>query len=403
MKIRSITCFTDLTPAYLAQAKTLAEVARPAFEGAGFTVQTARLATPPFPTLLPQLTEAALLDLAQSLEAEARQAGFDYLALGPALPSQPESYALIPQILAHTENVFFSAHLGQPESGVSLAAVNACADIIQQAATLEPNGFGNLYFAALANVPPGAPFFPAAYHQPDAPPRFALALEAADVAVSAVRGASSLAEAQQNLVTAVETQAQKLIAVAETVSAQSGVAFGGLDFTLAPFPTEAQSLGTALAELSGVAVGHHGSLAAAALLTSTLDTARYPRTGFNGLMLPVLEDSTLAQAAAQGSLSVKDLLLYSAVCGTGLDTIPLPGNISQSSLAAVLLDVATLAYRLNKPLTARLMPIPGKNVGEMTTFDFAFFANSRVMGVESSPLGGLFQTGEAFGLSSRLG
>jgi len=114
-------------------------------------------------------------------------------------------------------------------------------------------------------------------------------------------------------------------------------------------------------ELLGLpAAGLHGSLAVAAFLTSSLELARYQRVGFNGLFLPVLEDARLAERAAQSCLSVKDLLMLSAVCGTGLDTIPLPGATTRQQIEAILLDVAALALRLDKPLTARLMPIPGK-------------------------------------------
>jgi hypothetical protein len=102
----------------------------------------------------------------------------------------------------------------------------------------------------------------------------------------------------------------------------------------------------------------------------------------------VLEDATLAARAAEGTLTVKDLLLYSAVCGTGLDTLPLPGDTTSEQIAPLLLDLAALAQRLDKPLTARLMPIPDKKAGEITDFDFAFFANSRVLALDSQPLQG---------------
>lgn len=109
-------------------------------------------------------------------------------------------------------------------------------------------------------------------------------------------------------------------------------------------------------------------------------------------MLPVLEDSILALRAAEGVLSVKDLLLYSAVCGTGLDTVPLAGDVSEPEIAALLFDIAALSVRLGKPLTARLMPIPGKQAGEPTAFDFSFFANSQAMPLQgqkiSTPLNG---------------
>jgi uncharacterized protein (UPF0210 family) len=118
-------------------------------------------------------------------------------------------------------------------------------------------------------------------------------------------------------------------------------------------------------------------------------------------MLPLLEDSTLSRRAAEGVLSVTDMLLYSAVCGTGLDTIPLPGDASVEQIYAILLDVAALAMRLDKPLTARLMPIPGKKAGDETGFDFEFFANSRVLALPAQPLTGLLTGSECFEIKPR--
>ena len=148
-------------------------------------------------------------------------------------------------------------------------------------------------------------------------------------------------------------------------------------------------------------VGRHGSLAAAAILTDAVDQADFQRAGFSGLMLPLLEDTTLAKRAAEGVLSVKDLLMYSAVCGTGLDTVPVPGDVSAEQIAALLLDVAALSQRLNKPLTARLMPIPGKQAGDMTEFDFPYFANSRVLALEAEPLNGFLAGEETFSMGTR--
>ena len=133
-------------------------------------------------------------------------------------------------------------------------------------------------------------------------------------------------------------------------------------------------------------IGLHGSLAAAAILTESIDRADFPHTGFSGFMQPVLEDSVLAKRAAEGTLSIKDVLLYSAVCGTGLDTVPLPGDTTSERLVPLLLDLCALALRLDKPLTARLMPIPNKKAGDETNFDFAFFAPSRVIALDSEGL-----------------
>jgi uncharacterized protein (UPF0210 family) len=407
MKIRSITYFLNpdwpLNEDKLRRAGDFISAARPAFEAAGYEVQTVRLATTPFPQLITSLDQGELIQLAQTLEEAARQLGYDYVSLGPALPHLPESYDLIPPVLAATEDVFLAGLLTIRETSqhsISLEAVQSCGRVIRQAAEISADGFGNLRFAALANVPPGAPFFPAAYHQGEAP-NFALATESADLAVLAFKQASSLEEARRKLIANIESHVRTLESVAEDLSRQLETPFGGIDFTLAPFPEQALSFGKAI-ELAGApAVGLHGSLAAAALLTDTLDQVDFHRAGFNGLMLPVLEDAVLAARAAQGILSVKDLLLYSTVCGTGLDTVPLPGETSAEQLSAVLLDLAALSLRLDKPLTARLMPIPGKTAGDATGFDFAYFANSRILPLEAEPLSGFLAGVEMVPLSQR--
>ena len=148
-------------------------------------------------------------------------------------------------------------------------------------------------------------------------------------------------------------------------------------------------------------MGWHGSLLAAALLTEAIDRASFLHTGFNGLMMPILEDATLAKRAAEGTLTIKDVLLYSAVCGTGLDTIPLPGDTTTGQITPILLDLCALALRLDKPLTARLMPVPNKKAGDETNFDFAFFAPSRVMALGAEGLTASLAGKESFHLSSR--
>ncbi len=92
------------------------------------------------------------------------------------------------------------------------------------------------------------------------------------------------------------------------------------------------------------------------------------KTGFSGVMLPVLEDSVLAERWAEGALTLSDILSYSAVCGTGLDAIPLPGEITQQQIERILGDVASLSVKWSKPLTARLLPVAGKHAGDRTDF-----------------------------------
>lgn len=382
MRIRTITCFigTSLND-YQAPLHALALFSQRAAEKiqtAGFEVQTCRLATTPFAAYTSTLSRTAALDWFKSFEAEASREGFTYVAFGPALTEFPESYALIPDCLAQSGNAFFSAVIAD-RFQVYPAAIRAAAQVVARSATIEANGFANLQFAALANVPAGVPFFPAAYHQAGNGPAFALAIECADEVLQAFQKSTSLAEARSKLLARLEGAAVKIAASLTELCSETGITFGGFDFSPAPFPFDGCSLGGALEAVGQNQVGRDGSLAAAAVIADTLDQGNWPRAGFNGLMLPVLEDSMLAKRAAEGTFSVKDLLLYSAVCGTGLDTVPIPGDSSEEEIAAVLFDVAALSVRLGKPLTARLMPIPGKKAGEKTNFDFDFFAPSRVL------------------------
>ncbi len=404
MKIRSITYFFN--PGWppdkkrWRQAGRFLRDARAAFEQAGYEVQTLRLATISFARLLDDQALDQLPEMAQDFERRLPETGADYIALGPALIETPRSYALLPDAIAATENVFFSGEMASRAKGLSLPAVRACARVITACSGIQPDGFANLRFAALGNVPAGAPFFPAAYHE-DTAPSFALALEAADLAVSAFRQAADVSSGQQALTAAIESHARQLTRTADLLKYKYNLRFGGMDFSLAPFPQDDLSLGTAFEALGVPQLGRHGSLAAAAILADAIDRARFLRAGFSGLMLPVLEDATLARRAAEGTLGLKDLLAFSAVCGTGLDTIPLPGDVSAAALSPLLLDLAALSLRLDKPLTARLMPIPGKQAGDPTGFDFPFFANSRVLPLSSRPLEAALGGDGRFTLSPR--
>ena len=272
MKIRSITYFCNpgwpLDEKKLQAAGKFLTEAKSAFETAGYEVQTTRLATTPFPHLLENDIEETP-KLAKAVEALLPAIGVEYAALGPALPDTPRSYEIIPEAIAVTENVFFSGVMAD-HTGIHPAALRACAEIIVRCAPLDPNGFGNLYFAALANVPPGAPFFPAAYHQGNMP-AFAIATEAADLAVDAFKNAKTLNEGRDALVEALETHAKILTSVAKQLQFRIGAQFGGIDFSLAPFPTDEQSLGGAVEAMGVPKIGLHSSLAAASLLTEAVD------------------------------------------------------------------------------------------------------------------------------------
>ena len=389
MKVRSITYFCNpgwpLDDSKIEQAGKFLAEAKSACEASGYQVESTRLATVPFLQILGPDRIAETPRVAEQMAAVIQAAGIAFAALGPAQPEVMDSFAVIPEAIAAAQNIFFSGTMADARFGISLPAVQACAEVITRCAPITPDGFANLRFAALANVKSGSPFFPAAYHNQDEP-AFSIATEAADLAVKAFSNARTVTDGQWMLASEIEKRAKELARVGDALNHQFLIAFGGIDFSLAPFPSESVSIGAAMERMGVPRAGLHGSLAAAAILTEIIERARFPGTGFSGLMLPVLEDSVLAGRAAQGTLTIKDLLLYSAVCGTGLDTVPLPGDTSAGQMTALLLDLSALALRLDKPLTARLMPIPGKKAGDPTNFNFDYFVNSRVMQLDAEPL-----------------
>jgi len=392
MKIRSVTYFFDpgwpLRRDRFDDASRLLEEARGAFQSGGYEVETTRVALVSFAKLIPEPSEEKCADLARRVEAECFVRAIDYASLGSALPESPLSYDLLPTLLASTENVFASAVIADRARGVSVRACQAAARAITRVSQLGGDGFANLRLAALACVPPFSPFFPAAYHD-GGPAGFAIATEAADLAVEAISSSHSLREARTRLVELIEQHAGALTRGATRVASAAGGRFLGIDFSLAPFPEEMRSLGAALERLGVPGAGLAGTVTAAAILASALDQAEIHAIGFRGLLLPPLEDAVLARRVAEGVLTVSDLMLYSTLCGTGLDTIPLPGDVSPEQLSAQLLDLGALALRHDKPLTARLMPVPGKRAGDEVAFAFDYFAPSRVMALKSEGLTGL--------------
>ena len=386
MDIRSITLFCE--PDYPQEAaQRFFTATQDAFSA---PVQTRRVALPPFPDWCQERNGVAAR--AKEMAARWREAGGDYVCLGPVQLHHDVAWlATLPKVLGEAEMVFASAEVADTRGQIDTERARAVASVIREASTLQANGFGNLYFTALANCPPGSPFFPVAYHG-GGQPRFALAVEAAGLAVAAFSEAPSLAEARERLAVAIQDRAAVLSGAAEALATAHGVAFDGIDFSLAPFPTEDRSLAGALEALGIPWIGASGSLFAAAFVAEAIGRADFRRCGFSGLMLPVLEDSVLAARAGEGRVTVNDLLGYAAVCGVGLDTVPLPGDVSEEGLTAILLDVAALAVRLDKPLTARLMPLPGLKAGDPVRFDFPYFADSRVMSVAGDGVRGVLAT-----------
>lgn len=274
MKIRSITYFEDiqwpLNQKGIQRALRFIEAARSAYRERGFDVQTTRLATPPFPLILGRDFVEGVVEFAQTIEDQLLGTSFDFASIGPALPNFPESYEVLPNVLANTQSIFLAGIISSSDVGIVPEAINSCAGVIKRNATISSDGFTNLRFAALANVPPGSPFLPAAYHQQGEKPSFAIATEAADVAVSAIKESENLESARKNLVKRIESLGAEIHEIGNKITVDHGIPFAGIDFSFAPYPKAEQSIGTAIEALGVPAIGKFGSLAAVGILAEAL-------------------------------------------------------------------------------------------------------------------------------------
>jgi uncharacterized protein len=150
--------------------------------------------------------------------------------------------------------------------------------------------------------------------------------------------------------------------------------FMGVDPT--PAPLADVSIGAAIEVYTGSRFGSSGTMTAALIITTAVKAVPVTQIGYSGLMVPVMEDKLLARRWAEGTFNTDSLLAYSAVCGTGLDTVPYPGDISVDQLARIFGDVASLAWKWHKPLSARLQPVTGKKAGEQTDFRDQYLFNT---------------------------
>ncbi len=380
-KVRAITAFVRVDRRdYRAQIeRTLGMLrqAKAAFERAGYQVETVRITTEPFTEVVRGLSREEALEFFQAYDELAVKEAFDP-SLGPAMlrdSDDPAAVVLLGEALSRTK-VLHGTVIVAADDGLHPKSIRAAAEMVKAVAERSPHGQANFRFAATAMLAPYSPFFPGSYHL-GAGHRFAIGLESANVVADAFQSARGDPQAASaRLTRALSEHAVRLEKLAKGIERQTGWTYMGLD--LSPAPLREVSIGAAIEKLNGARFGSSGTLAAAALITRALAQVPVKRVGYSGLMLPVLEDSVLAERWSEGAFGIDSLLAYSAVCGTGLDTIPLPGEVSTEQLERIIGDMAALAFKWRKPLSARLLPVPGRKAGERTEFDDPFLVNATI-------------------------
>jgi uncharacterized protein (UPF0210 family) len=378
-RIRAVTAFVHVdkaTPAaQIDDAAKFLQTAQAAFNQAGFAGAAGRVTTQPFPQYIKGLDRSAAISLIDGL-SQAAARDHVRLNIGPAMSNDDDDAAaadLLPTLIG--DGKLYASLVVADDKGIHWKAVKVAAHVIHQLSATTRDGNGNFYFAASAMIKPYGPYYPGSWHNGPGK-HFAVAIETANVVERVFRQYRNPVEAQAHLTEELSRYTREAEAVAKKLAADKGWTYDGIDAT--PAPSADFSIGAAFESYLQAPIGSYGSMTAAGIITRAVQATPVQRTGYSGLMIPVMEDKILAQRWQEGTYSLDSILSWSSVCAAGVDTVPLAGNTPEEQIARIIGDVSWLAFKWNKPLGVRLMVAPGKSAGDMTAFTASGIINTRL-------------------------
>jgi len=378
-KVRAITAFVRLDKAtyekQIADALVVLRKAKSEFEAAGYQVETIRLTTQPLAELVSGMTEDQALAFLGRLDALSTKQ--DFLPnVGPAMlrdNDDPATMRLLERALSTLPNIEASTIIAD-EKGIHWKTIHRTSQLVKYVSEHSPRSQGTFNFTATAMLKPLSPFFPGSYHT-GVGRQFAIGFEGANVVAEVfTRDKGNAEAATADLTAALTEHATVADKIGNNVAQETGWTYAGVDPT--PAPLGDVSIAAAIEDFTGARFGSSGTLTAARIITAAVKAVPVKQIGYSGLMVPVMEDKLLAQRWAESTYNIDSLLAYSAVCGTGLDTVPLPGDVSLEQMDLIYADVASLATKWNKPLSARLQPVPNKKAGDRTDYQDPYLFNT---------------------------
>jgi uncharacterized protein (UPF0210 family) len=378
-KVRAITAFVRLDPATSADqvrdALTVLRAVQSRFAEVGYETETLRIVTQPLAELLQGQSESQAFALLKNLDELADRENF-LPNVGPAMmrdADDPRTVWLLQKALAALPHIQASTIIAD-DTGIHWKVIHETAALVHALAERSPDDQANFRFAATAMLKPYGPFYPGAYHT-GAGKQLSIGFEGANIVQQVfARTHGDFSGSVTELTRQLTVHSRIAEEIGQRVAAAKGWEFMGVDPT--PAPMGAVSIGAAIETYTGAKFGSSGTMTAALAITTAVKAVPVRQIGYSGLMVPVLEDQLLAQRWAEGTYNIDSLLAYSAVCSTGLDTVPLPGTITAAQLERIYGDVAALAWKWRKPLSARLQPVAGKGAGDQTAFNSPFLFNT---------------------------
>jgi hypothetical protein len=400
-KIRTITTFISLSsdrqswqPA-IQQASDFCATLTQHCQSAGYTVQSVRIVTNPFGEYLnTESLDTARADLTwlSELINQASSAGTRVrFAIGEARTAA--EIALLPALVQEFGDLCnVCVNIEADQFGVlDNSQIDHCVEAVQAISTCTDRGEGNFNFTVNFNCPPLIPYFPASYHDSALGNRFVIGLETPDLLVEVLNDYNNSTDEADHRVlfhryfelmsAALQYHVSSIQQLVEGAGLDPSFSFSGFDSSAAP-SKDCASMVEVYQQLGVPYFGAAGTVEASALLTRVFKSVGdVDLVGFSGLMLALTEDRGLAAGSINDDFDIRALLTYSAVCGIGLDTVPIPGDTPANKIAALMRDTGTMAFRLNKPLTVRVFPVPGLSAGDMTAFESDDLCNCAVLAV----------------------
>jgi hypothetical protein len=349
----------------------------------GIRVANKRIAVTPV-SIITEAATGDLLQVARAIDDAGGAVGVDFIGGYSALvhkgASRGEERFLesIPEALSTTERLCSSLNVATTRAGINMDAVRQVGVLIKDAAerTREHGGLACAKFVCFANAVEDNPFMAGAFHgigEPEAV--INVGVSGPGVVNHAIRQASKDLPLEA-LSEIIKKLSFKLARAGELVGREAarrlGLPFGIIDLSLAPTPVPGDSVAEIIEAMGFERAGTHGTTAALALLTDAVKKGGAMASGsvggMSGAFIPVSEDAGMIAAARAGALSLAKLEAWTSVCSVGIDMVAVPGSTSAETLAAIIADEMAVGVMNNKTTAVRIIPVPGRDVGEMVEF-----------------------------------
>lgn len=321
--------------------------------------------------------------IAKALDRAGKTIGVDFIGGYSALVHkgmtafEKRFIETIPEVLSSTDILCSSVNVGSTRSGINMDAVKLVGETVKKAAELtkDKDGFGAAKFVAFCNAVEDNPFMAGAFHGVgEGECVINVGVSGPGVVHHALKTAGDLNISEISEL--VKKTAFKITRVGQLIATEAAkrlnAEFGIVDLSLAPTPVIGDSVGHILEEMGLEKVGTHGTTACLALLNDAVKKGGVMASsrvgGLSGAFIPVSEDIGMIEAARDGALCLSKLEAMTAVCSVGIDMVAIPGDTPASTISAIIADEAAIGMVNNKTTAVRIIPVPGKTVGEEVEF-----------------------------------